>query len=315
MALNGGYVYRHVVDSVSNGRELVDYHAARFHQFDREGWRAHAQAGRLRINGVPVREGRRVATGDAIEYHREPWDEPDVDVAFQVVFEDEHVLVVDKPSGLQVLPAGPFFEHTLLRQVRASDASRADASPVHRLGRGTSGLVLLGKSALARSVLSRQFRDFEPRKTYVAQVDAAEFDERRFGPGRDGTIARFPLERVPHGPLWIHVASTRGKASTTRVRVLRRAEGGTPWLVAAQPITGRPDQIRVHLAALGMPIAGDPLFGPGGKAISDAPPGLGGYRLHAAALAFPHPLHGRWVKARRLPAWVQPIGAPCRDGV
>jgi 23S rRNA pseudouridine1911/1915/1917 synthase len=84
--------------------------------------------------------------------------------------------------------------------------------------------------------------------------------------------------------------------------VLRRESERT--LVAAQPITGRPDQIRIHLAAAGAPIVGDPLFGPGGVPKSDAPPGAGGYLLHAAALSFPHPATGARLKFRSLPAWL-----------
>jgi 23S rRNA pseudouridine1911/1915/1917 synthase len=76
--------------------------------------------------------------------------------------------------------------------------------------------------------------------------------------------------------------------------------------VAAQPITGRPDQIRIHLAAAGAPIVGDPLFGPGGTPKSDAPPGAGGYLLHAAALSFTNPASGARVKVRSLPGWLAP---------
>jgi len=98
------------------------------------------------------------------------------------------------------------------------------------------------------------------------------------------------------------VAAERGRASRTRVRVLRREVART--LVAAQPITGRPDQIRIHLAAAGAPIVGDPLFGPGGTPKSSAPPGAGGYLLHAAALSFPHPATSVRLKLRSFPDWL-----------
>jgi 23S rRNA pseudouridine1911/1915/1917 synthase len=253
-------------------------------------------AGHLRINGRTALAGDLLRPGDRLEYHREPWSEPEAPLEFAVHFEDQDVLVVAKQAGLQVLPAGPFLEHTLLHQVRASDPSRAASSPVHRLGRGTSGLILFGKSERARAELSRQFRAFEPRKTYLAWVEGTDLPT--------GVIARHPIGPVPHGLLQLHVALPTGKPAKTRVRVLRRAAGTRRALVAAQPITGRPDQIRVHLAALGAPIVGDPLFGAGGLPKSDAPPGTGGYLLHAAALSFRHPLDGHWIRCRSFPDWL-----------
>jgi 23S rRNA pseudouridine1911/1915/1917 synthase len=212
-----------------------------------------------------------------------------------VAFEDEHVLVVVKPSGLQVLPAGPFSARTLLNLVRESEPSRLGAAPAHRLGRGTSGLIAFGKSAMARASLAQQFREFTLRKTYLAWVEGGAELPVSFA-------ARQPIASVEHGPLKIHVAAEKGRESLTLVRVLRREPERA--LVAAQPITGRPDQIRIHLAAVGTPIVGDPLFGPGGTPKSNAPPGAGGYLLHAAALSFAHPATGALVKLRSLPSWL-----------
>jgi 23S rRNA pseudouridine1911/1915/1917 synthase len=156
--------------------------------------------------------------------------------------------------------------------------------------------VLFGKTQSARAELSRQLRAFELRKTYLAWVVGTALPA--------GVIARHPFQEVAHGPLRVHVAAAAGKPTVTRVRVLRRRPAEHCSLVAAQPITGRPDQIRVHLAALGAPILGDPLFGPGGGIISDLPPGQGGYLLHASSLGFVHPGRGQWLKVRALPPWV-----------
>jgi 23S rRNA pseudouridine1911/1915/1917 synthase len=154
-------------------------------------------------------------------------------------------------------------------------------------------------------------------KTYLAWVEGQRLP--------DSFAARQPIGRLAHGPLQIFAAAPQGKASLTRVRVLRREPAGRDVgddkaadedargstgprteraLVAAQPITGRPDQIRIHLAAAGAPIVGDPLFGAGGTPKSDAPPGEGGYLLHAAALSFAHPASGARVKLRSRPGWL-----------
>jgi 23S rRNA pseudouridine1911/1915/1917 synthase len=320
---NRGFVYRARVSGADAGRSVLAFHVARFRHSDEAAWRESIGLGRVLVNGRRVAADERLQAGDELEFHRPPWNEPDAPERFDVVFDDEHVLVVVKPAGLQVLPAGPFSERTLLELVRASDPSRAAAAPAHRLGRGTSGLIAFGKSALGRSSLARQFRELTLVKTYLAWVEGARLPA--------SFAARQPIARVPHGPLTIFAAADLGRASLTRVRVLKREPAGAGAksvardgpaagrgegegegergareraLVAAQPITGRPDQIRIHLAAAGAPILGDPLFGPGGTPKSDVPPGAGGYLLHAAALSFAHPASGTRVKLRSLPNWL-----------
>ena len=294
MSTNRGFVYRARVAAEYAGQSVLAFHVTRFLHSDEAQWRAAIAVGRVLVNGRRAAADEPLAAGDELEFHRPPWQEPDAPEAFTVAFEDEHVLVVVKPAGLQVLPAGPFSARTLLVLVRTSDPTRATAAPAHRLGRGTSGLMAFGKTDLARASLARQFREFVPVKTYLAWVAGATLP--------DSFVATQPIARVAHGPLSIHVAAEQGRASCTRVRVLRRE--GARTLVAAQPITGRPDQIRIHLAAADAPIVGDPLFGPGGTPKSDVPPGAGGYLLHAAALSFPHPATGVRVKTRSLPSWI-----------
>jgi 23S rRNA pseudouridine1911/1915/1917 synthase len=315
LTANHGYIYRARVGGGDEGQTVLAFHVARFRHSDETAWREAIDAGRVLVNGRRVAADEALHAGDELEFHRPPWREPEAPASFEVAFEDEHVLVVVKPSGLQVLPAGPFSAQTLLTLVRASDLSRAAAAPAHRLGRGTSGLIAFGKTALGRASLVRQFREQTLTKTYLAWVEGAQLPS--------SFAARQPIGRIEHGPLAIHVAAEHGRTALTRVRVLRRLGGATcvgaalaataesrlkplpqRALVAAQPITGRPDQIRIHLAAAGAPIVGDPLFGPGGTPKSAAPPGAGGYLLHAAALSFAHPASGARVKVRSLPVWI-----------
>lgn len=294
--MNSGWVYLDCVAAHDHGANIVEYHARRFAHSTVDEWRASIDAGRVLVNGRAARANETLARGDALEFHRPPWREPDAPTDFAVVFEDDDVLVAEKPAGLQVLPAGPFCERTLLVLVQRSDPERAECAPVHRLGRGTSGLLLFGKTKASRADLSRQFRERSPCKTYFALVDGVGLPR--------SASARHPIGSIAHGPMRIHVAKATGKASLTRVRVLMRDGTNDRTLVAAQPITGRPDQIRIHLAALGAPIVGDPLFGPGGVAKSDSTPGTGGYFLHAAGLRFEHPRTGHSLKFRSKPRWL-----------
>ncbi len=293
---NQGFIYRTRVPAEAADSSVLAFHVARFRHSDEAAWRGAIENGRVLVNGRRVAPDEPLAAGDELEFHRPPWAEPAAPESFAVAFEDEHVLVVVKPAGLQVLPAGPFSARTLLTLVRSSDASRVAAAPAHRLGRGTSGLIAFGKSALGRASLSRQLREGCFGKTYLAWVEGATLPA--------SFAARQPIARMEHGPIAIHVAAGHGRASLTRVRVLRRERERS--LVAAQPITGRPDQIRIHLAAAGAPIIGDPLFGPGGTPKSNVPPGAGGYLLHAAALSFTHPASGVRIRLRSRPDWLVP---------
>jgi 23S rRNA pseudouridine1911/1915/1917 synthase len=296
MARNEGYLYSTRVEPRDAGSSVLEFHARRFPHHDLEQWKSAIEAGRVRLNGGSARCDERVRAGDRLEYDRPAWDEPAAPLTFRVVHEDADLLVVDKPAGLQVLPAGPFTRATLLHLVRASEPSRAGCSPIHRLGRGTSGLILFGKHAAARAHLARQFQDRRARKTYLALVQGTDLPA--------SLRAEQPIGRCSHGPLRIACVLPGGQAALTRIRVLTRQASLARSLVAAQPITGRADQIRIHLAAAGAPILGDPLYGPGGLPKSDCTPGEGGYFLHATALAIVHPRSERRLALRSFPEWL-----------
>lgn len=294
--MNEGCVYHERVSAADAGAEVLAYHAGRFRHSSTEDWRRTIEAGRVQVNGRVATSGQLLCAGDRLEFHRPPWVEPEAPLHFEVVYEDEDLLALDKPAGLQVLPAGPFHANTLLALVQASAVERAQSAPVHRLGRGTSGLVLFGKNSAARASLSAQFRGHDARKTYLALARGTALP--------DSWSARQPIGLRAHGPLQLACADPAGRPALTRLRVLARDPERQCSLVAAQPISGRPHQIRIHLAASGAPLVGDPLFGPGGLPLRDVRPGEGGYFLHAAALGVRHPATGGWLKLRSRPAWL-----------
>jgi len=293
--LNEGHVYVGHVRREDSGRTVLAHHVLRHPHSDEARWRGHVEAGRVLVNGQRVGVDHVLSEGDRLEYHRPAWEEPVVDPgSVRVLFEDEHVIAVDKPAGLQVLPAGSRLKETLLSVLRGGDPARAEWSPVHRLGRGTSGITLVGKTALARSRLSELFRERRMGKLYLAWVVGADLP--------DSWCATQRIGPVEHGRVRIHAVTPTGKPSVTYVRTLRRDTARRAALVAAQPVTGRADQIRIHLAASGWPIVGDPLYGASG-ALLDARPGDVGYLLHATSLRFPHPATGAITRLRCEPPW------------
>ena len=280
MTRNRGYAYRERVQGP--GGPVLDYLASRHRHSSPAQWLTRIECGELVLDGLPVQAGTRLLPGQELVWNRPPWDEAEVDTAFQVLFEDEALLAVNKPRGLPTLPGGGFLENTLVAQVRARFP---EASPMHRLGRETTGIVLFARSHSAGADLQAAWRDRRIEKRYRALGSGAC--------AQDTLVITAPIGPVPHPWLGtLHAASERGKPALSRARVLQRNPGNT--LVEVLIETGRPHQIRIHLAFAGHPLVGDPLYGPGGLPRPELPalPGDGGYFLHAERLVFRHPLTG-----------------------
>lgn len=203
------------------------------------------------------------------------WSRADV----PVVFEDDELFVVDKPAGLVVHPAPGLSEPTLSELFEGeiqggTDESRAGV--VHRLDRGTSGLMLLARSPESHSKLQRAIEKREVERSYLTLVTGAPRTKK----GRiDAPIGRSPRERHR---MAVDGAGARG--AVTHFEVLERLGGST--LLRVRLETGRTHQVRVHMKAIGTPIVGDPTYG------GVDPYGLGRPFLHSARLAFTHPGSG-----------------------
>ena len=282
-ALNGGFRHREQIASAAAGQTVLAHLTASYPRATAAQWRERIAAGQVRIGDRPVLGGELLRAGECLIWERPPWLEPEVPLATAVLYEDQALLAVAKPSGLPTLPGGgDFLEHTLLALVRRR---HPEASPMHRLGRGTSGLVLFAPTAGAARPLQAAFREPSTRKVYRTLCSGH--------PERAAFEITAPIGEIPYAPLGtLHAASAGGRPSQSRVTVLERRDGAT--LVEVEIFTGRPHQIRIHLAWAGHPLVGDPLYGPGGTPLpgTTAVPGELGYLLHAHRLELAHPRSG-----------------------
>lgn len=288
--MNDGFEYREQVGAEDAGHTVLAHLARRYRHSSEAVWRERLAAGEVSHAGaIAVADGL-LRAGDRLTWRRPAWEEPAVPLTFAVLYRDEHLLVVAKPRGLPSIPNGGYLSHTLLHCVRRRFP---EAAPMHRLGRGTSGLVVFTLTTRARRSLSAAWREGRVEKCYRALVS-----------GRPECLA-FSIEAkiglLPHPRLGrVHAATADGKPALTHVRCLATRAGNT--LVEARIPTGRPHQIRIHLAAVGHPLVGDPLYVVGGLPGNEPGlPGDPGYWLHAHRLNFAHPISGARLELQCLP--------------
>jgi 23S rRNA pseudouridine1911/1915/1917 synthase len=283
--LNDGCEYREQLGTDADGRTVLSYLSRRYCHSSPAEWAARIAAGHVLIDSQPAHSESVLRRGSELVWQRPPWIEPDAPRSFTVLYEDEDVLAVAKPAGLPTLPGANFLKTTLLYLVRAY---APDAAPLHRLGRWTSGLVLCARNHTARMELMRQWSSKKVGKRYRALANGL--------PAFDETTVSAPIGLVPHALLGsLHAATPNGRPSSSQVIVLERYVDS--FLCDVRIATGRPHQIRIHLAAAGHPLKGDPLYGAGGLPAPEtrALPGDPGYHLHSAELSFLHPGTGREV--------------------
>jgi 23S rRNA pseudouridine1911/1915/1917 synthase len=250
--------------------------------------------GDVLVGGKTARGSHRLKPGETVSLRKPPPVPSEIvpeEIPLDILYEDEAVLVVDKPPGMVVHPAAGNFRGTLVNVLlfhcRSLSGIGGVMRPgiVHRLDKGTSGLMVVAKSDEAHRHLSEQFKNRQVSKHYTALVHGnLRLDEGVI----DAPVGRHPVERKR-----MSTASRRGKAALTRWTVLERF--GAVTLMEAKIDTGRTHQIRVHLSSLGHPVVGDSVYG-GSKRTVENPAlraelkRLTRQALHASRLSFLHPV-------------------------
>lgn len=258
---------------------LLDFLATRLNGVSRAEWAQRMQAGEVVDEwGQPATPERAFMPGLRLYYYREVADETVIPFDEHVLFQDAHLAVADKPHFLPVVPTGAYLQQTLLVRLKRR-LGLPDLSPVHRIDRDTAGLVLFSVQRATRGAYQALFRDRVVAKTYEA-IAAWRGDL---------AFPRTHTSRMEESPQFFRMHEVAGQPNTiTHMEVIERLG---PWArYRLSPVTGKRHQLRVHMAALGLPLWGDAFY----PVVNDPP--AGDYsrplQLLARSLAFTDPLTG-----------------------
>ncbi len=245
----------------------------------------------VEVNGKPVKSSYKTAAGDTVTFEVPEAVEADItaqEMPLDILYEDEDVILINKPKGMVVHPAAGHYEGTLVnglmhhcREQLSGINGVMRPGIVHRIDMDTTGVLIVCKNDLAHNSIAEQLKVHSITRKYYAVVFGSLKDD-------EGTI-HAPIGRHPNDRKKMSINSKNGKDAVTHYKVLERFHGYT--LVECRLETGRTHQIRVHMASIGHPLLGDQVYGP-----AKQPFRLQGQTLHAGVLGFLHPRTGEYME-------------------
>ena len=249
------------------------------------------KSGDVEADGVKVKPSYRVSAGEVVELEVQAPSEPEIlaqDMDLDIVYEDEDVILINKPKGMVVHPAAGHYEGTLVNGLMAHCKDQLSGingmlrpGIVHRIDKDTTGILIVCKNDMAHRSIAAQLKEHSITRRYQAIVCGVIREE-------EGTVDA-PIGRHPTDRKKMCVNEKNGRHAVTPYRVLRRFAGDTYFECRLE--TGRTHQIRVHMASLHHPILGDAVYGP-----ARCPFHLEGQTLHAGVLGFVHPRTGQYME-------------------
>jgi len=250
-------------------------------------WLHWFDQGHILQYGLPVRPERKVRGGEQFVHRFPATVEPAIATDLRVLVEDQSLLVLHKPAPMPVHPSGRFNRNTLVSVLR-NVYDDGSIHLVHRLDANTTGVLLIARTKPAATNLRQQFQSATVSKTYLTRCHGHPQDDR--------FECNAPISRS-RSKAGCRITAADGLPAKTLFRVARRCQDGTS-IVEAQPVTGRTNQIRIHLWQLQLPIVGDPSYRTGGEtaAMQTLRPGDPPMCLHAWSIELQHPATGRSVQ-------------------
>ena len=273
----------HLITDIQPGERLDKFLSGMIRDFSRVEIQAAIHAGQIQINGQTVSPKTKLKLGDTLSVHlvhQEVGLDQAESIPLRIVYEDDSLMVINKPPGLTVHPGAGQKTGTLVNALlyhRPLQNTLPRAGIVHRLDKNTAGLMVVAKTGEARLSLIAQLKEHQVERVYVALVRGNLISGKTI----NAPIGRHPVDRVRMAVL-LH--SMHAKSAITHIKVLKRFVGFT--LIEARLETGRTHQIRVHLAHLGYPLVGDTVYGKRGNQSAL----FSRQALQAERLSFTHPL-------------------------
>ncbi len=290
-SLNSGWIYTNKITNSNRSKNLLEYLTKNYQHSSTEKWSERIRQGEIQLNKKRTLDNLKLKKGDLISWSRPPWKEARIPTNWEIIFDNQDILVINKPAGLPTTPGGGFLKHTLtelLSEAYKGYGKNEIPKPVHRLGRFTSGVLICARKKETRANLSKLFHNNISSSSSFRRVYLALAKHNPSLQVGQSIEIQTPISKCFHpylGEIW-NIQNNENQGinlkAYTQIKLIEKRKNCD--LLKITIYTGRPHQIRIHLASIGTPLIGDKVYKSNGQFSSCSTPGDGGYFLHAHQL-------------------------------